>query len=54
MKTKDKNMKYARQKLKQNFLLITYENIHMKLNEQGYGSRSYFRLMLNKLKLMGT
>jgi hypothetical protein len=54
MEIKDKNMKYARKKFNHNFILITYEIINMKWNEQGYGSRSYIRLMLNKLTVMGT
>jgi hypothetical protein len=41
-------------KFKHNFILITYETINMKWNEQGYGLGSYIRLMLNKLKVMGT
>ncbi len=30
-----------------------YYDHNMKWNEQGYGPRSYFKLMLNKLKVMG-
>jgi len=43
----------VKQKCKWSFILITYETMNMKWNEQGYGARSYFKLMLNKLKVMG-
>jgi hypothetical protein len=32
--------------------LITYENMNMKWNELCYGAKSYFKLVLNKLKLI--
>jgi len=37
MEIKDKNMKYAKKKFNHNFIVITYEIITMKWNEQGYG-----------------
>jgi hypothetical protein len=39
MKLKDNDMKYAKQKFKQNLILITYENMNIKWNNQNYGSR---------------
>jgi len=33
MKIKYKNMKYAKQKLKYNLIVITYENMNMKWNK---------------------
>jgi len=45
-------MKYTNQKFNWNFILIMYEN--MKLNKQGYGARSYFNFVWNKLKKMGS
>jgi hypothetical protein len=40
-KIKNKNTKYAKQKFKWKFDLITYENLNMKWNEQDYGARLY-------------
>lgn len=53
MEIKSKKMKYAKKKFKQIFILITYGNMNMKWNKQGYDSRLYFKLKLNKLKRMG-
>jgi hypothetical protein len=32
--------------------LITYKNMNMKWNEQCYGAKTYFKLVLNKLKFI--
>jgi len=53
MKTTNKNKKCANQKLKQNFIIITCENMNMKGNKQVYGAKSCFKLLLNKLKVIG-
>jgi hypothetical protein len=45
-----KNTKYISQKFKQNFTLMTCEN--MKRSEKDCGERLYLTIMLNKLKLM--
>jgi hypothetical protein len=52
-KKKNKNIKYVKQKCKWKFILVTYETMNMKRSEQGYDARSYFKLVLNKLKVMG-
>jgi len=52
MKIKYTNMEWAKQKFKQNFIVITYENMNMKWNKQGYHVNFYFILMFNKLKIM--
>jgi hypothetical protein len=31
-------------------IVIKYENVNTKGTKQGYGTRSYFKLLLNKLK----
>lgn len=49
---KDKNTMCTRKELKNSFILITYENINMKWKKQGYGARSYFKLVFNKFKVM--
>jgi hypothetical protein len=53
MKIKSKNIKYVKQKCKWKFILVTYQIMNMKWSEQGYDARSYFKLMLDKLKVMG-
>ncbi len=45
-------MKCVRERLKHNLTFTMYENINLKWNKQGYDVRSYFKLMLNKLKTM--
>jgi hypothetical protein len=49
---KDKNMKCAKQKCNKNFIVIKYENINTKLIEQSYKTKSYFKLILNKLNVI--
>ncbi len=49
---KQKN-EVCKEKFKQIFILITYGNMNMKWNKQGYDSRLYFKLKLNKRKGMG-
>jgi hypothetical protein len=34
------------------FIVIKHENVNKKGTEKGYGTRSYFKLVLNKLKIM--
>jgi len=53
MKTLNKNTKCARCKSTYNFIMTKCENINMKKIEQSYGARSYFKLALNILKIMG-
>jgi hypothetical protein len=43
----------CKQKCEQ-FFLWKYENVYTKGIEQCYRSQSYFKLMLNKLNIMGT
>jgi hypothetical protein len=50
---KDKNTKCAKQKWKQIFIMLKYENMNIKKPKQSYGSRLYFKLVLNILKVMG-
>jgi hypothetical protein len=38
---------------KQNSILITFENMNKKWNEQGYDNLSYLILTLKKLMVMG-
>jgi len=52
MKIKDEH-EICQTKVQTKFISITYENLNMKWNEQDYGARSYFKLMLNRLKVMG-
>ncbi len=35
------------------FILMIDENMNMKKNEQGNGAKLHFKLVLNKLKVMG-
>jgi hypothetical protein len=46
------HIKYVKQKCKWNFILVTYEIMNMKRSEQGYDAKTYFKLVLNKLKVM--
>lgn len=39
-------------KYKQIFIIIKYENINTKETKQGYETRLYLKLMLNKLNVM--
>jgi hypothetical protein len=50
---KNKNIKCAKQKQRQNFIMLKYENLNMKRPKQGYGSRSYLKMVLNILKVVG-
>jgi len=34
------------------FIVIKYENVNTRRIEQGYGTKLYFKLVLNKLKIM--
>jgi hypothetical protein len=43
----------CKQKKKTNFIVIKYENINIKRTNQNYGTRLYFKLMLNILKIIG-
>jgi hypothetical protein len=43
----------CKQKCKQIFIVIKHEKANTKGINQGCGTRSYLRLMLNKLKEMG-
>jgi hypothetical protein len=43
-------MKYAKPMWKQIFIVLTYADMNMKITWQGYGVRSWIRLMLNILK----
>jgi hypothetical protein len=52
MKIKDEH-EICKTKIQTKFISITYENLNMKWNEQGYGARSHFKLMLNRWKVMG-
>ncbi len=52
MKIQDEH-EICKKKVQTKFISITYENLNMKWNEQGYGARSYFQLMLNRWKVMG-
>jgi hypothetical protein len=52
IKTKIKNMKYARQTWKQIFIMLTYANMNMKRTWQSYGVKLCLRLVLNKLNVM--
>jgi hypothetical protein len=52
-KVKNKNIKCAKQKQRQIFIMLKYENLNMKRPKQGYGSRSYLKMVLNILKVMG-
>jgi hypothetical protein len=52
MKTKNKYMKCTRCRSNQNFIMTKCENINMKITYQDYGARLYFKLMLNRLKVM--
>jgi hypothetical protein len=45
-------MNCAKQKCKQIFIVIKYENVNTKGTKQGYGIRSYLKLMVNRLKVM--
>jgi hypothetical protein len=45
-------MKFAKKRLKHNLTFTMYENINLKWNKQGYDVRSYFKLVLKKLKIM--
>ncbi len=45
-------MKCAKQKCKQIFIVIKYENVNTKGTKQVYGIRSYLKLMVNRLKVM--
>jgi hypothetical protein len=49
-KTKNKNMRCAKQVWKHIFLMLTYANMNMKITRQGYGARSCLRMELNILK----
>jgi hypothetical protein len=49
----NENTKYVKQKCKWNFIIMTYEITNTKWNKQKYDAISYFRLVLNKLKIMG-
>jgi hypothetical protein len=51
-KTKNKNMKCARQTWKHICIMLTYANINMKKIWQGYSIRLCPRLVLNRLKEM--
>jgi hypothetical protein len=53
MKTLNKNTKCARCKSNHNFIMTKCENINMKKTKQNYAARSYFKLVLNILKIMG-
>jgi hypothetical protein len=50
---KDKNIKCAKQKWRQIFIMLKYENVNVKRPKQGYGSRLYLKLVLNILKVIG-
>jgi hypothetical protein len=52
MKIEDEH-EICKTKVQTKFISITYENLNMKWNEQRYGARSYFKLMLNRWKVMG-
>jgi hypothetical protein len=45
-------MTCARQMWKQFFIMLIYTNMNIKRTWQGYGARSWLKLMLNKLKEM--
>jgi hypothetical protein len=45
-------MKCANKKYKQIFVMIKHENVNTKGIEQDYETKSYLKLMLNKLKVM--
>ncbi len=47
-------MKYVRKEFQIDFILITCENVNNKSNEQNNGLRLYLKLMLNRLKVMGS
>jgi hypothetical protein len=53
MKIKDNNTKYVKQMFEQNLILIMFENMNKKWNEQGYDNLSYLVLILKKLMVMG-
>jgi len=53
MKTLNKNTKCAKCKSNHNFIMTKCENINMKKIKQSYGARSYFKVVLNILKIMG-
>jgi hypothetical protein len=52
IKTKNKNMRWARQTWKWIFIILTYVNMNKKRTWRGYGARLCLRLMLNRLKEM--
>jgi hypothetical protein len=52
MKIEDEH-EICKTKIQTKFISITYENLNMKWNEQGYGARLHFKLMLNRWKVMG-
>jgi hypothetical protein len=45
-------MKYVRKEFKNDFILITCENVNNKWNEKNNGLRLYLKFMLNILKAM--
>jgi len=45
-------MKCAKKRLKGKFIMIMYKNINIKWKKQGYNTRSYLKLMLNRLKII--
>jgi len=50
MKIEDEH-EICKTKVQNKFISITYENLNMKWNEQGYGAKLHFKLMLNRLKV---
>jgi hypothetical protein len=52
IRTKNKNMKCARQTWKWIFILLIYVNMNMEKTWQGYGVRLCLKLVLNMLKEM--
>jgi hypothetical protein len=45
-------MKCTKQKCNKTFIVIKYENINTKLIGQSYKTKSYFKLILNKLNVI--
>ncbi len=43
----------CKQKCKQIFIVIEHENVNTKGTKQDYGIRSYLKLVLNRLHIMG-
>jgi len=42
----------CKQKCKKIVIVIKYENLNTKGTKQGYGTRSYLKLLFNKLKII--